>query len=120
MDLLPYWKIDFLLPSIPRLYKALAAVEVIHKTTHKLTDKCRDMVDDEEQRVFAQSESFQNETDPSILRFLIATRDEVSSTQLRDDLLSMHAAGHETTGRRGDVEPVPADMQPRAEGTCSG
>jgi len=36
--------------------------------------------------------------DPSVLRFLIAAREEVDSTQLRDDLLSMLVAGHETTG----------------------
>lgn len=36
--------------------------------------------------------------DPSVLRFLIAAREEVESTQLRDDLLSMLVAGHETTG----------------------
>ena len=35
--------------------------------------------------------------DPSVLRFLIAAREEVNSTQLRDDLLSMLVAGHETT-----------------------
>ena len=39
-----------------------------------------------------------NEADPSVLRFLIASREEVSSRQLRDDLLSMLVAGHETTG----------------------
>jgi carotene epsilon-monooxygenase len=33
-----------------------------------------------------------------VLRFLIAAREEVDSTQLRDDLLSMLVAGHETTG----------------------
>jgi len=38
-----------------------------------------------------------NESDPSVLRFLIASRQEVTSTQLRDDLLSMLVAGHETT-----------------------
>ena len=43
-------------------------------------------------------EGYINEADPSVLRFLIASRDEVSSTQLRDDLLSMLVAGHETTG----------------------
>ena len=37
------------------------------------------------------------EATPSVLRFLIAARDDVSSTQLRDDLLSMLVAGHETT-----------------------
>ena len=43
-------------------------------------------------------EEYINEADPSVLRFLIASRDEVSSRQLRDDLLSMLVAGHETTG----------------------
>lgn len=43
-------------------------------------------------------EGYINEADPSVLRFLIASRQEVSSTQLRDDLLSMLVAGHETTG----------------------
>ena len=32
-----------------------------------------------------------------MLRYLIAAREEVSSTQLRDDLLSLLVAGHETT-----------------------
>jgi len=36
-----------------------------------------------------------------VLRFLIAAREEVQSTQLRDDLLSMLVAGHETTGGFG-------------------
>ena len=35
---------------------------------------------------------------PAVLRFLIASREEVDSVQLRDDLLSMLVAGHETTG----------------------
>ena len=39
-----------------------------------------------------------NPADPSVLRFLIASRQEVSAVQLRDDLLSMLVAGHETTG----------------------
>ena len=43
-------------------------------------------------------EGYINDADPSILRFLIASREEVSSVQLRDDLLSMLVAGHETTG----------------------
>mmetsp|Transcript_12598 Transcript_12598/g.35989 ORF Transcript_12598/g.35989 Transcript_12598/m.35989 type:complete len:244 (+) Transcript_12598:1235-1966(+) len=43
-------------------------------------------------------EDYINDSDPSVLRFLIASREEVSSVQLRDDLLSMLVAGHETTG----------------------
>lgn len=44
------------------------------------------------------SQEYLNNADPSVLRFLIAAREEVTSTQLRDDLLSMLVAGHETTG----------------------
>ncbi len=43
-------------------------------------------------------QEYLNELDPSVLRFLIAAREEVDSKQLRDDLLSMLVAGHETTG----------------------
>lgn len=43
-------------------------------------------------------EGYINDADPSVLRFLIASREEVSAAQLRDDLLSMLVAGHETTG----------------------
>ena len=35
--------------------------------------------------------------DPSILHFLLASGDEISSKQLRDDLMTMLIAGHETT-----------------------
>lgn len=57
----------------------------------------REMVDDEERARAAGSEEYLNEADPSILRFLIASRDVASAQQLRDDLLSMLVAGHETT-----------------------
>jgi len=46
----------------------------------------------------AAEKGYLNAADPSVLRFLIAAREEASSTQLRDDLLSMLVAGHETTG----------------------
>ena len=35
--------------------------------------------------------------DPSILHFLLASGDRISSKQLRDDLMTMLIAGHETT-----------------------
>lgn len=95
-DVLPFWKITALAPLIPRQRKALQAVSLIRQTTEELVAKCKQMVDDEEQARF--EEGYINEGDPSILRFLIASRDEVSANQLRDDLLSMLVAGHETTG----------------------
>ncbi|CAL5220979.1 g3089 [Coccomyxa viridis] len=95
-DVLPLWKLQFLHPLIPRQRKASEAVALIRQTTEQLIAKCREMVDAEEQARFG--EDYINEADPSVLRFLIASRVEVSSTQLRDDLLSMLVAGHETTG----------------------
>jgi carotene epsilon-monooxygenase len=98
-DLLPYWKIPFLCKIVPRQQKALAAVELIRKTTSDLIKKCKEMVDEEEMAAAAAAgEEYMNRSDPSVLRFLIAAREEVESTQLRDDLLSMLVAGHETTG----------------------
>lgn len=95
-DILPYWKIGFLCKIVPRQIKAERAVTIIRKTVEELIAKCKEMVEAEGERV--DREDYVNEADPSILRFLLASREEVSSVQLRDDLLSMLVAGHETTG----------------------
>ncbi|KAG2445383.1 hypothetical protein HXX76_000005 [Chlamydomonas incerta] len=101
-DLLPLWKIPGIGWFIPRQRKALEAVELIRKTTNDLIKQCKEMVDEEEMRAAsaaaAAGTEYLNDADPSVLRFLIAAREEVDSTQLRDDLLSMLVAGHETTG----------------------
>ncbi|KAF8061059.1 CYP97C1 [Scenedesmus sp. PABB004] len=101
-DLLPLWKFPVIAPLIPRQRKALAAVELIRDTTNALIKQCKAMVDEEEMAAAAAAtaagEEYINAGDPSVLRFLIAAREEVDSTQLRDDLLSMLVAGHETTG----------------------
>lgn len=96
-DVLPLWKLTFLAPFIPRQRKALEAVELIRQTTEQLIAKCKAMVEAEE-TASTFDEDYINDSDPSVLRFLIASREEVSSVQLRDDLLSMLVAGHETTG----------------------
>ncbi|KAK1267373.1 hypothetical protein QJS04_geneDACA000249 [Acorus gramineus] len=95
-DILPYWKIKLLCKVIPRQIKAEKAVAIIRKTVEELVAKCKEIVEAEGERIVG--EEYINETDPSILRFLLASREEVSSIQLRDDLLSMLVAGHETTG----------------------
>ncbi|KAM7468246.1 hypothetical protein LguiB_015808 [Lonicera macranthoides] len=95
-DLLPYWKIGVLRKIIPRQIKAEQSVMVIRKTVEELIQKCKDIVEKEGERI--TEEDYVNDADPSILRFLLASREEVSSLQLRDDLLSMLVAGHETTG----------------------
>ncbi|KAL0338529.1 UNVERIFIED_CONTAM: Carotene epsilon-monooxygenase, chloroplastic [Sesamum angustifolium] len=95
-DLLPYWKINALCKVIPRQIKAEKAVTLIRQTVEELIAKCREIVETEGERI--NEEEYVNDRDPSILRFLLASREEVSSAQLRDDLLSMLVAGHETTG----------------------
>lgn len=95
-DILPYWKVPILCQIIPRQQKAASAVSLIQVTVEELVAKCKAMVEEEGERV--EGEEYVNEADPSVLRFLLASREEVSSQQLRDDLLSMLVAGHETTG----------------------
>lgn len=95
-DILPYWKIKALCKVIPRQIKAEKAVEVIRETVEELIAKCKEIVEAEGEMI--DNEEYVNDADPSILRFLLASREEVSSIQLRDDLLSMLVAGHETTG----------------------
>ncbi|PQQ19761.1 carotene epsilon-monooxygenase chloroplastic [Prunus yedoensis var. nudiflora] len=95
-DLLPYWKVSAFRKIIPRQIKAEKAVSVIRSSVEELIAKCKEIVEAEGERI--DEEEYINDTDPSILRFLLASREEVSSEQLRDDLLSMLVAGHETTG----------------------
>ncbi|CDP15310.1 unnamed protein product [Coffea canephora] len=95
-DILPYWKIAALCKIVPRQIKAERAVTLIRKTVEKLITKCKEIVEAEGERL--TEEEYVNDSDPSILRFLLASREEVSRAQLRDDLLSMLVAGHETTG----------------------
>jgi carotene epsilon-monooxygenase len=80
-----------------RQRKAANAVAIIRKTTEELIQKCKVMVENEQEYIESGNEEYINASDPSVLRFLLASRVEVSEAQLRDDLLSMLVAGHETT-----------------------
>ena len=101
MDLLPTWRLPepFLRVVSPRQKNAQDAVTVIQEVTTKLVDNCKRMVEEEEKVGGAEvwARDYLNDSNPSVLRYLIAAREEVSSTQLRDDLLSLLVAGHETT-----------------------
>jgi len=100
-DLVPIWKLpDPIRLLFPRQKKAGEAVQVIRDVTTELITKCKAMIDAEAKEAGTEEfgVDYLNESDPSILRFLLASREEVTSVQLRDDLLSMLVAGHETTG----------------------
>ncbi|XP_057983046.1 carotene epsilon-monooxygenase, chloroplastic isoform X2 [Malania oleifera] len=77
-DLLPYWKVKALCKIIPRQVKAEKAVSVIRRTVEELISKCKEIVECEGERI--DEEEYINDTDPSILRFLLASREKDSSS----------------------------------------
>ncbi|KAK6156432.1 hypothetical protein DH2020_010680 [Rehmannia glutinosa] len=114
---IPFWEIPIWKDISPKLKKVNAALKLINETLDNLIAVCKvefihvlyiscftcflylhaivmKMVDEEELQFH---EEYMNEQDPSILHFLLASGDDVSSKQLRDDLMTMLIAGHETS-----------------------
>ncbi|VFQ83570.1 unnamed protein product [Cuscuta campestris] len=91
---IPVWKIPIWKDISPKLKKVNKALKLINETLDDLIATCKKMVDDEELQFH---EEYVNEQDPSILHFLLASGDDVTSKQLRDDLMTMLIAGHETS-----------------------
>lgn len=77
----PMWvelaKIPFLCKIVPRQRKAAKAVQIIRDTVEKLVTQCKEIVEAEKETL--QGEEYVNESDPSVLRFLLASREEVPS-----------------------------------------
>ncbi|KAJ8753642.1 hypothetical protein K2173_025633 [Erythroxylum novogranatense] len=90
----PIWEIPIWKDISPRQKKVTAALKLINDKLDELIAICKRMVDEEELQFH---EEYVNEQDPSILHFLLASGDDVSSKQLRDDLMTMLIAGHETS-----------------------
>ncbi|KAF5454801.1 hypothetical protein F2P56_024439 [Juglans regia] len=91
---IPFWEIPIWKDISPRQKKVSAALKLINDILDDLIAICKRMVDEEELQFH---EEYVNEQDPSILHFLLASGDDVSSKQLRDDLMTMLIAGHETS-----------------------
>lgn len=91
---IPTWEIPIWKDISPRQKKVNEALKLINTTLDDLIAICKRMVDEEDVQF---NEEYMNESDPSILHFLLAGGDDVSSKQLRDDLMTMLIAGHETT-----------------------
>jgi beta-ring hydroxylase len=91
---IPYWNFPPLRWIVPRQRRVSEALVTINTTLDGLVAKCRELCE-REGDVFG--EEFLSEEDPSILHFLLASGEEISSKQLRDDLMTMLIAGHETT-----------------------
>ncbi|KAL8557740.1 hypothetical protein ACS0TY_005011 [Phlomoides rotata] len=91
---IPFWEIPIWKDISPKLKKVNAALKLVNDTLDNLIAISKKMVDEEELQFH---EEYVNEQDPSILHFLLASGDDVSSKQLRDDLMTMLIAGHETS-----------------------
>lgn len=71
-------QIPFLCKIVPRQQKAAKAVQIIRDTVEKLVAQCKEMVEAEKETL--EGEEYVNEGDPSVLRFLLASREEVLIT----------------------------------------
>ncbi|KAJ1694665.1 hypothetical protein LUZ63_011363 [Rhynchospora breviuscula] len=91
---IPTWEIPIWKDISPRQRKVNEALQLINDTLDNLIAICKRMVEQEDLQFH---EEYMNEQDPSILHFLLASGDDVSSKQLRDDLMTLLIAGHETS-----------------------
>jgi beta-ring hydroxylase len=91
---IPYWKVPPLQWLVPRQKACTEALVVVNDTLNMLIERTKKIVEDEDEEFV---EEYMSKADPSILNFLIASGDDVTSKQLRDDLMTLLIAGHETT-----------------------
>ncbi|KAL1503811.1 hypothetical protein AB1Y20_012278 [Prymnesium parvum] len=94
---LPYWKIPGANELIPRLKEFNEDMDLLNNKLYELIDRCLESRDPQELEAL-ENKDYDNVKDPSMLRFLIDLRgEEVDNKQMRDDLITLLIAGHETT-----------------------
>lgn len=93
----PYWDIPFANQVVPRLRKFNSDLKILNEVLDDLISRAKktrsiEDIEELEKRNYAEVE------DPSMLRFLVDMRGaDIDNKQLRDDLMTMLVAGHETT-----------------------
>lgn len=92
----PYWKLPFADTLVPRLRRFYADMALVTQTLNDLIRAAKynatplDLND-------LQARDYDKVSDPSLLRFLVELRgEETTNKQLRDDLMTLLIAGHET------------------------
>jgi cytochrome P450 len=93
----PYWSLPFANQLVPRLRKFNSDLKILNDVLNDLIDRAKNtrQVEDIED---LERRDYENVKDPSLLRFLVDMRGaEIDNKQLRDDLMTMLIAGHETT-----------------------
>ena len=93
----PYWNIPFMTDIVPRQREFKANMALINDTLNGLIAKAQKFEGTEDLEEL-QNRDYSKVNDPSLLRFLVDIRGaDVTDAQLRDDLMTMLIAGHETT-----------------------
>jgi len=93
----PYWKIPGANKLIPRLVEFNTDMELLNSVLYKLIDQCLESRNPAELEDLKKKD-YSKVKDPSMLRFLIDLRgEECDNKQMRDDLITLLIAGHETT-----------------------
>ncbi|KAG5183231.1 cytochrome P450 [Tribonema minus] len=93
----PYWDIPGANSLVPRLRKFNGDMRLLNDVLDDLINRAKDSRQELDLEDL-QARNYDKVTDASMLRFLVDLRGEdVSNKQLRDDLMTMLIAGHETT-----------------------
>ncbi|KIY91860.1 hypothetical protein MNEG_16103 [Monoraphidium neglectum] len=94
---IPYWNVPLLRAVVPRQRQFAADMAVIDATLDDLIRNARETRQEDDFEAL-QARDYSQVKDPSLLRFLVDMRGEdATDKQLRDDLMTMLIAGHETT-----------------------
>jgi cytochrome P450 len=93
----PYWDLPLANLVVPRLRKFNSDMRLLNGVLDDLINRAKEsrVVEDIEE---LERRDYENVKDPSLLRFLVDMRGaDLNNVQLRDDLMTMLIAGHETT-----------------------
>ncbi|XP_002968239.2 cytochrome P450 97B2, chloroplastic [Selaginella moellendorffii] len=94
---IPYWKFPLSRWLVPRQRKFHADLSVINECLDDLIGRAQETRQEDDIEALQQRD-YSKVRDASLLRFLVDMRGEdVDNKQLRDDLMTMLIAGHETT-----------------------
>ncbi len=93
----PYWDLPFANELVPRLRKFNADLKLLNDVLDDLINRAK-MTRSEADIEQLENKNYADAEDPSMLRFLVDMRGaDIDNKQLRDDLMTMLVAGHETT-----------------------
>ena len=94
----PYWKIPGIGRIVPRQRRFNADMKLINDALNTAIESVRSSVEASLDLDELERRDYSNVADPSLLRFLVELRGEQTTTkQLRDDMMTMLIAGHETS-----------------------